>query len=581
MSAAGDRHARTAGDRHAKTAGDRPVSDGVSIVVPVHGRMALTRRCLDTLLATLLASDPAAFEVIVVDDASTDGTAELLDSYGEAIRRVTLNANRGYAGACNEGAAIAKHEALLFLNNDTEPWPGWLEAMRRYANAHPAAAIVGAKLLYPTGAVQHAGVAIGQDRYPHNLYAGLPAEHPAVNRSRRLQAVTGACMLVQRELFERAGGFDTAYSNSLEDVDLCLRIGALGGEVHYCHEAVLTHLESASRGRDDRFAASVVSYRQRWRDRVIPDDLAIYAQDGLIEVEYRDTYPLRMSLSPQLAALAGERQPQIESLLEAYAGQVADLMAEVVRLSALAGVQPMRLQGASANERQEASAAQSVRRALSFDHRAFLAHANALEEQVCALQRRIEDASTQGSATPDGGTQPQTTPTFTASRSLGYRHLVSAVRAAVAKHVPQGASVLVVSRGDHELLRLGAHSAAHFPQDADGRYLGHHPADSEEAIARLQESRKQGAGFLVLPASASWWLEHYEDFAEHLRAHCPSIELDVCSIYDLRGEGQIATGQRSVAGSRSDAGSRSNVAGSGAASRPSVGSRLATGSRSR
>lgn len=534
MSAARGRSVETVDSRPVSAGGDRRQSDGVSIVVPVHGRVALTRRCLDTLLATLLASDPSACEVIVVDDASTDGTPELLDSYGEAIRRVRLSANRGYAGACNEGAAIAEHEALLFLNNDTEPWPGWLEAMRGHAQAHPAAAIVGAKLLYPTGAVQHAGVVIGQDRYPHNLYAGLPAEHPAVNRSRKLQAVTGACMLVRREHFERAGGFDTSYSNSLEDVDLCLRIGEQGGEVHYCHEAVLTHLESASRGREDRFAASTARYRQRWRDRVIPDDLAVYAEDGLLEVEYRDTYPLRMSFSPQLVALAGDRQPEIESLLQAYAGQVADLMAEVVRLSALAGVRPMRLQGMSANERSQASGSlasgsaaskQAARRILSFDHRAFLAHANAIEEQVRALQQRLEEAGAQN----DAGH------TLTASRSLGYRHLVSAVRAAVAEHVPKGASVLVVSRGDHELVRLGACSAAHFPQDAQGRYLGHHPADSEEAIERLEELRSRGAGFLVLPASSGWWLEHYDGFAEHLRAHYSVRELDVCSIYGLSG----------------------------------------------
>jgi GT2 family glycosyltransferase len=278
----------------------------VSIVVPVHGQAALTKRCLDTLLRTLRSR----CEVIVVDDASTDETPALLDAYGERIRRLTLPRNAGYAAACNAGAAIARHDALLFLNNDTEPRPGWLPGLAGYARAHPQAAIVGAKLLYPTGAVQHAGVAIGQDGYPHNLYAGLPAEHPAVNRSRRLQAVTGACMLVARAAFERAGGFDTGYLNSLEDVDLCLRLGEQGAQVHYCHEAVLTHLESASRGRDERFERSVARYRERWRDRVVRDDLSIYAQDGLLRVEYGDAYPLRVSISPLLAALGGDRQPR-------------------------------------------------------------------------------------------------------------------------------------------------------------------------------------------------------------------------------------------------------------------------------
>ncbi len=538
----------TGGEASSAGVTSEPASGGVSIVVPVHGRAALTRRCLDTLLATLLARPPAAFEVIVVDDASTDGTPALLRSYGEAIRRVTLMRNRGYAGACNEGAAIATHDTLVFLNNDTEPWHGWLEALLAYAAAHPAAAIVGAKLLYPNGTVQHAGVAIGQDGYPHNLYAGLPADHPAANRSRRLQAVTGACMLVRRAAFERAGGFDVAYRNSLEDVDLCLRLGEAGSEVHYCHEAALTHLESASRGRAQRFEASVARYRERWRDRVIPDDLSIYAQDGLLALEYRDAYPLRLSVSPLLACLAGEREQEIETLLEAYAGQVADLMAEVVRLSALAGMPPQRPQAERARARWGALAP----RRRSLDHRAFLAHANALEDQVRELQQRLQDADA-GAGEAWTGAQGEVAPAFTASASLGYRRLIERVRAAVAEAVPDGASVLVVSRGDHELLRLGSTTAAHFPQDASGGYLGHHPRDSEEAIARLESLRRRGADYLVLPCTSYWWLEHYAGFAEHLRARYPAIEARACAIFRLCGQEAATAGRAGRAGDDADA----------------------------
>ena len=180
--------------------------------------------------------------------------------------------------------------------------------MRLRRGAIPPAAAVGAKLLYPTGTVQHAGVVIGQDGYPHNLYAGFPADHPAVNRSRRLQAVTGACMLVRRAAFERVGGFDTGFLNSLEDVDLCLRLGEAGGEVHYCHEASSSTSSRPRAGRQDRFERSVALYRERWRDRVRRDDLAVYVEDGLIEVEYADSYPLRLSVSP--APGDGRRRPR-------------------------------------------------------------------------------------------------------------------------------------------------------------------------------------------------------------------------------------------------------------------------------
>src|SRR4029077_4705226 len=169
-----------------------------------------------------------------------------------------------------------------------------------------------ARLLYPTGTIQHAGVVFGQDGYPHNLYAGLPADLPAANSSRQLQAVTGACMLVGRRAFEAAEGFDAGFLNPLEAVALCLRVGAAGGEVHYCHEAVLTHLESASRGRQDRFEQSVRLYRERWRERVRRDDLSVYIEDGLLEVEYAESYPLRLAVSPQLAAVADGREPEVE-----------------------------------------------------------------------------------------------------------------------------------------------------------------------------------------------------------------------------------------------------------------------------
>jgi GT2 family glycosyltransferase len=485
-----------------------------SIVIPVHGNAELTRSCLDTVLAGL----PAEAEVIVVDDASTDATPRLLDGYGESIRRLDLERNVGYARACNEGAAIARGAFLVFLNNDTEPRPGWLEALAGYAAAHPEAAVVGAKLVYPTGTVQHAGVVIGQDGYPHNLYAGLPAEHPAVNRSRRLQAVTGACMLVRRRDFARVGGFDTGFHNSLEDVDLCLRLGAEGAEVHYCHEAALVHLESASRGRQDRFARSVELYRRRWRDRARRDDVAVYAEDGLLAIEYPEAYPLRLSVSPLLASVHGDRDGEVEAMLETYARQVSDLLGEVVRLTATTGNELTPGAG-----RAPTHLADTV---IDFDRRDFVREASRLEEKVRALQQRLEEGTG-----PVAGVEPG--PEFSANRRLGYRSLVARVREAVERETPAGASVLVVSRGDRNLVDLPQREARHFPQDSSGSYLGHHPRDSEDAIARLEALRAAGAEFLVIPETASWWLDHYADFADFLRSRYPAVELETCTIFEL------------------------------------------------
>jgi GT2 family glycosyltransferase len=485
------------------------MSAPVSIVVPVHNCAALTKACLDAVLR----EGADRYEVIVVDDASTDSTPDLLAEYGDAVQVIRLSSNAGYANACNEGARVALGDLLVFLNNDTEPRPGWVETLVAYAEEHPAVSAVGAKLVYPTGAIQHAGVVIGQDGYPHNLYAGFPADHPAVNRSRRLQAVTGACILVRRHAFEQADGFDTGFHNSLEDVDLCLRIGEAGGEIHYCHEAVVTHLESASRGKRDRFRRSVELYRTRWRDRARRDDLAIYAEDGLIDVEYAEAYPLRLGVSPHLAAIDAGREAEIESLLETYARQVSDLMSEVVRLTALVGGGPDRELSAEATG-NGVSLAES-----GLDHRGFLAEAGRLEAQVGELQQRLE-----GGALAPG---------FTAGTRLGYRRLVERFRKIVATSVPSGASVLVVSRGDRDLVDLDGLDGRHFPQGESGSYVGHHPRDSEDAVSHLESLRADGAQYLVLPSTSYWWLEHYTGFADHLDERYPRTDAEVCSIFRL------------------------------------------------
>ncbi len=116
-----------------------------------------------------------------------------------------------------------------------------------------------------------------------------------------------------------------------------------------------------------------------------------------------------------------------------------------------------------------------------------------------------------------------------------YAELVARVQASVAAFVPPGASVLVLSRGDAALTELPGLAAAHFPQDASGDYAGHHPADSADATARLQTLQRRGAEYLVIPATARWWLKFYVGFAEHLASHCELIAdvPDACLIYGL------------------------------------------------
>lgn len=300
-----------------------------SVIIPVYNRASLTQQCLNMVLSQ--SELPGQVEIIVVDDGSTDWTPALLHSYGDRLRTVIQPSNRGFASSCNAGAAVAQGDELLFLNNDTLPVKGWLTALLRYLDEHPAAAIVGSKLLFPNGTIQHAGVTICQDRYPRHIYAGLPADHPAVCHSRRFQIVTGACLLVRRPVFEAVAGFDQAFVNGYEDVDLCLRIGEQGHEVHYCCESVLYHLESVSRsGRIDEFSTNNTLFRQRWASRVCPDDISYYLEDGLMRIDYWEMYPFSMSCSPLIGVVVEPAMTEIGQLLNQRARQSFELLRRTI-----------------------------------------------------------------------------------------------------------------------------------------------------------------------------------------------------------------------------------------------------------
>jgi hypothetical protein len=175
---------------------------------------------------------------------------------------------------------------------------------------------------------------ICQDRYPRHLYTGFPAEHAAVSKSRRFQIVTAACMLARRRVFEEAGAFDRAFRNGFEDVDLCLRLGERGHEVHYCAESIAFHLESVSPGRFKWDQQNVALYRERWLERVRPDDVDYYLEDGLLRLNYEGRYPISLEVSPLLATLENTaRVAAVERSLRERVREVAELQRENTRLS--------------------------------------------------------------------------------------------------------------------------------------------------------------------------------------------------------------------------------------------------------
>ncbi len=248
-----------------------------SIIIPVFNQVEMTHRCLERIREH---TPEELAEIIVVDNGSTDGTSDLLASQGHRLRVITNDVNQGFAKACNQGANAARSGYLLFLNNDTEPEAGWLSALLEVLDTDSRVVAVGGKLVFPNGTIQHAGVAVSQNLAeslpvaPWHPFYGKPAAHPAASEPRVYQALTAACLMVRRERFDAVGGFDESFWNGYEDVDLCLKLGAVGGVLVYQPKCRVIHHESQSGPeRHVRTDSNLRLLQGKWANRFTPDTI--------------------------------------------------------------------------------------------------------------------------------------------------------------------------------------------------------------------------------------------------------------------------------------------------------------------
>lgn len=234
-----------------------PVRDElVSIIIPTKDKVHLLERCLDTLFRLTTYRN---FEVIIVDTGSVEKRTQAyyaaLAANSETsakVRVVPYEGKFNYSRANNVGVAQARGSLLLFLNNDTEVIePDWLEELVRWAQ-RPEVGVVGTKLLFPSGHIQHAGVIMGMGGHAGHIFAGME-DHTftmfgSTDWYRDYLAITGACMMTRRDVFEKIGGFDEEYLIAFSDVEYCLRAGDNGFKTVYTPYAHMKHHESASRG---------------------------------------------------------------------------------------------------------------------------------------------------------------------------------------------------------------------------------------------------------------------------------------------------------------------------------------------
>ncbi|PJA73205.1 hypothetical protein CO151_14545 [bacterium CG_4_9_14_3_um_filter_65_15] len=256
----------------------------VSVIIPVYNKLDLTRVCIESLHTHPV--EPG-FEIIVVDNGSTDGTTEWLREQQEAkrLRSVLSGENLGFADGCNAGAAVARGKYLLFLNNDMEVKPSWLDPLVTTLDHDPQVGVVGAKLLFPDGTIQHGGVALVEVHADRVTFGGIHLSYqksgsdPAANRAQQMQVVTGACLAIRPEVFAAAGGFDAEYWNGNEDVDLCLKVKQAGWKVVYRPECEIIHYESQSgTQRWTKVEHNLQIFMKRWHGVAGPD--FIRDQDG-------------------------------------------------------------------------------------------------------------------------------------------------------------------------------------------------------------------------------------------------------------------------------------------------------------
>jgi GT2 family glycosyltransferase len=246
------------------------------VIIPTRDRADLLKQCLSSLWSTTAnaRSSGLDLEILVVDNGSVEeATAALLKEWSQRIRVLSCDEPFNWSRLNNLAAAQAKGDLLLLLNNDIEATQsGWIEAMAAQA-LRPAVGAVGALLLYPDGTIQHGGVVVGMPSGADHAYRDLQPDHDVHRgRSRLLTgwgAVTGACLMLRKELLERVGGLDEGLPVEFNDVDLCLRLSQLGYRCMIPPEAVLVHHESQSRdAKESRTALqALLRVQGRWPGR--------------------------------------------------------------------------------------------------------------------------------------------------------------------------------------------------------------------------------------------------------------------------------------------------------------------------
>ncbi|MFX1296279.1 MAG: glycosyltransferase family 2 protein [Promethearchaeota archaeon] len=233
----------------------------VSVLIITWNKLEFTKKCLKFLEAN---TNYPNLEVIIVDNDSNDGTRvfleEIKSSNNQKYKVILNSTNLGYAIGVNQGIKKSVGKYILLLNNDVYVLKNWLIQMIKVVEKEEKIAIVGAKLVYPkTTRIQHAGIIFIRKLEPLHIYKNCLIVDPNVNKERYVDAVTGACMLIKREVMDKVGFFDENFRfGGFEDTDFCLRCRIRGYKIVYTPKSIAFH--------DERVTSSqIINYHRIFR----------------------------------------------------------------------------------------------------------------------------------------------------------------------------------------------------------------------------------------------------------------------------------------------------------------------------
>lgn len=251
-------------------------SKKVSIIISTKDNTNILKKCIESIIGKTSYTN---YEILIVDNLSKEAKTfkyyQKIKGNGK-VRIITYDKPFNFSAINNYASFQCNGNFLLFLNNDTEVIsPEWLEAMMEFAQRKDVGA-VGAKLFYPNNTIQHAGIILGITGIAGHPHRHLPRHSPGYGEGMKLvtvqnfSAVTGACMMMRREVFDEVGGFDERYSHAFNDIDLCIRIREKGYLIVFTPYAELYHHESLSRGYENtpekqmRFKKEIELFKEKW-----------------------------------------------------------------------------------------------------------------------------------------------------------------------------------------------------------------------------------------------------------------------------------------------------------------------------